>query len=421
MAAPAGVKILSEAVREVDCAGNIVVVKALTGMGSAAGAALDHLHLPEVVGSVAGDDTVLIVVRSAEAAEARDHLLRCSIDRRRLWRGMLKFLHIENIAVIKRLDLSLGERLQRLYRPDRRGQEHHPRLAAAALRRARSDRDLIRTGEQRALVEGVFDVGEAAFPALAEYGVEPEDGELFLTCTLTADGRSGARINARPVPLSVLRAVAADLSPSTASRTRSPSARRPNSLPCSTDTPPMRPSAPPTTARRDYIEKAALGCAAQARGQRRARRDSRLPVGRADRRRREEGRGRTRCSRNAAGWSTPRRSRCWPTPPTTRSPAPPPRPELSASAADALEKLAAYLPAVQPLAERVKKRDVTSWRTSPNRCAITAKPRSRARGSTGSSSACPTSRGCAKNTAPTPTACPRYWRKSTARSRNRTF
>ena len=71
-----GVKILSEAVREVDCAGNIVVVKALTGMGSAAGAALDHLHLPEVVGSVAGDDTVLIVVRSAEAAEAlRDHLL----------------------------------------------------------------------------------------------------------------------------------------------------------------------------------------------------------------------------------------------------------------------------------------------------------------------------------------------------------
>ena len=45
-------------------------------MGSAAGAALDHLHLPEVVGSVAGDDTVLIVVRSAEAAEAlRDHLL----------------------------------------------------------------------------------------------------------------------------------------------------------------------------------------------------------------------------------------------------------------------------------------------------------------------------------------------------------
>ena len=63
-----GVKILSEAVRE--------VVKALTGMGSAAGAALDHLHLPEVVGSVAGDDTVLIVVRSAEAAEAlRDHLL----------------------------------------------------------------------------------------------------------------------------------------------------------------------------------------------------------------------------------------------------------------------------------------------------------------------------------------------------------
>lgn len=45
-------------------------------MGSAAGAAIDHLHLPEVVGSVAGDDTVIIVVRSAEAAMVlRERLL----------------------------------------------------------------------------------------------------------------------------------------------------------------------------------------------------------------------------------------------------------------------------------------------------------------------------------------------------------
>ena len=76
---------------------------------------------------------------------------------------------------------------------------------------ARSDRDLIRTGEQKAVVEGVFEIGEAALPVLAEYGVEPEDGELFLTRTLTADGKSGARVNALPVPLSVLRAIAAKL------------------------------------------------------------------------------------------------------------------------------------------------------------------------------------------------------------------
>lgn len=76
MADAKSIKILSEAVREVDCAENIVVVKALTGMGSAAGAAIDHLHLPEVVGSVAGDDTVIIVVRSAEAAMVlRERLL----------------------------------------------------------------------------------------------------------------------------------------------------------------------------------------------------------------------------------------------------------------------------------------------------------------------------------------------------------
>lgn len=90
--------------------------------------------------------------------------------------------------------------------------------------------------------------------------------------------------------------------------------------------------------------------------------------------------------------------------------------ELSASAADALEKLAAYLPAVQPLAERVKSAmyELEDVAESLRDYREAEEP---ARGSTGSSSACPTSRGCAKNTAPTPTACPRCWRKSTARSR----
>ena len=123
---------------------------------------------------------------------------------------MLKFLHIENIAVIKRLDLSLGNGFN-VFTGQTGAGKSIILDSLLLLCGARSDRDLIRTGEQRALVEGVFDVGEAAFPALAEYGVEPEDGELFLTRTLTADGRSGARINARPVPLSVLRAVAAGL------------------------------------------------------------------------------------------------------------------------------------------------------------------------------------------------------------------
>ena len=63
------VKILSECVKTVDNAMNIVVVKTLVGMGAAAGAAIDAFDWEEVVGSIAGDDTVFLVTRTQESAE----------------------------------------------------------------------------------------------------------------------------------------------------------------------------------------------------------------------------------------------------------------------------------------------------------------------------------------------------------------
>lgn len=61
--------ILKEAVKSVDTAMNIVVVNVYTGMGSAAGAAIDSLRLTGVVGSVAGDDTFIVITKTPEAAE----------------------------------------------------------------------------------------------------------------------------------------------------------------------------------------------------------------------------------------------------------------------------------------------------------------------------------------------------------------
>lgn len=61
--------IFTEAVYRVDCACNMVVLKTYAGMGSAAGAAVDAMHLDGVVGTLAGDDTMFIVARNAEAAE----------------------------------------------------------------------------------------------------------------------------------------------------------------------------------------------------------------------------------------------------------------------------------------------------------------------------------------------------------------
>ena len=51
-----------------DAAGNILVIKTVSGMASAVGAAVDAMKLSEVIGSIAGDDTLMCVVRSQEDA-----------------------------------------------------------------------------------------------------------------------------------------------------------------------------------------------------------------------------------------------------------------------------------------------------------------------------------------------------------------
>lgn len=48
---------------------NLVVIKTLTGMAQAVCAAMDSLHWDGVVGTLAGDDTVLVITESDECAE----------------------------------------------------------------------------------------------------------------------------------------------------------------------------------------------------------------------------------------------------------------------------------------------------------------------------------------------------------------
>ena len=66
---------LTEAVIKVQAAKNIVVVKTLSGMANAIAVCIDTLGIKEIIGSVAGDDTVLLVFKSAEkATEAESEL-----------------------------------------------------------------------------------------------------------------------------------------------------------------------------------------------------------------------------------------------------------------------------------------------------------------------------------------------------------
>lgn len=60
------VGILREAFLSMDCAQNILVVKTVSGMAMAVGAALDSIGWKEIVGCIAGDDTVMCAIRTTE-------------------------------------------------------------------------------------------------------------------------------------------------------------------------------------------------------------------------------------------------------------------------------------------------------------------------------------------------------------------
>ena len=62
--------VFSHCVLSCEVAMNLVVVKTLPGMANAAASALDSIHLPGVVGTIAGDDTVFIATPSNEDALA---------------------------------------------------------------------------------------------------------------------------------------------------------------------------------------------------------------------------------------------------------------------------------------------------------------------------------------------------------------
>ena len=62
--------IFRECVISIDYAENIIVIHTLPGLANAAGSALDAMKISVVLGTLAGDDTVLIVMRDAAAAAA---------------------------------------------------------------------------------------------------------------------------------------------------------------------------------------------------------------------------------------------------------------------------------------------------------------------------------------------------------------
>jgi len=72
---------LTDAVIKIEAAENIVVIKTFSGMANALAVCVDSLHLPEIVGSVAGDDSILLVIKSSADALRVEEELRRAFDK----------------------------------------------------------------------------------------------------------------------------------------------------------------------------------------------------------------------------------------------------------------------------------------------------------------------------------------------------
>jgi len=122
---------------------------------------------------------------------------------------MLVELAVENLAVVERLRLRLHPGFNALTGETGSGKS----LVVGALSLlfgGRASADMIRTGEERAWVAGIFDIpADARLKELLEQaGIAAEDGELLLEREITASGKSRAWAGSRPVTAAFLRDIA---------------------------------------------------------------------------------------------------------------------------------------------------------------------------------------------------------------------
>ncbi len=124
---------------------------------------------------------------------------------------MLASLHIENIAVVEKTDITFSEGFNVLTGETGAGKSIIID-AISAIIGERTSHDLIRTGENSANVSAVFENidGEAA-AILAELGYDCEDGTVLLSRKISSDGKNAVRINGTPSTVAVLKKVGAAL------------------------------------------------------------------------------------------------------------------------------------------------------------------------------------------------------------------
>lgn len=116
---------------------------------------------------------------------------------------MIEEVRIANLGVIARANVRFGDGLNVLTGETGAGKTMVLSSLELLLGR-RADKATVRRGAERAEVDGVFRVDGAVASRVQDLGGSVEDGELIVSRTVQAQGRSRAHLGGRPVPASVL-------------------------------------------------------------------------------------------------------------------------------------------------------------------------------------------------------------------------
>jgi DNA repair protein RecN (Recombination protein N) len=122
--------------------------------------------------------------------------------------AMLRLMRIRNLALIRELEIEFGKGLNLLTGETGSGKSILVD-ALGLLLGARSSQELIRSGCDTAVVEGVFEIGKclSADKILAESGFEAEDNMLLIRREISSGGRNRIFVNNHLATLAVLKLI----------------------------------------------------------------------------------------------------------------------------------------------------------------------------------------------------------------------
>ena len=199
-------RILAEAIISMELAENMLVVKTVSGMAMASAAALDSLNIIGMVGTIAGDDTIMCVMKDKNIGRTAiaeiDHMINKYTERK----SMLQNLHVKNLALIDEVEITFDEHLNILTGETGAGKSVLIGSIESALGKKIS-KDMIRPGAKEAVIELLFWIeDQKLIKEIEALDLEVEDGQIFIKRVIN-EKRSINKINDSTVTLNTLREV----------------------------------------------------------------------------------------------------------------------------------------------------------------------------------------------------------------------